>query len=360
MQGIHRSEILARPLPGLWPRFAVHALLACVLAWGCAGEEARPQLSRPVPHPRWEPYQRTLRAFLQKEKLPLIDLEVTLSPETDLSGLIAEMDNGGVALAAVTGPSEKIIREAVRAHPARLIPLTTEGRDASWAEPGGPFLAGLRRQIGEGAYGIGKLTLLAFEEGDQKTGGGLAAVRKEKVALPLNGGAFEQVLRLAGEKKAAVWIGMEPDDERVGQLEKLLRAHPAVPVIWTGAGRIRRLDRMPGYGPGLLRAMTLRHPNLFFTLTQGTRTGRRLLTRAREYLLYETKGVFSAEWRSFVEARIGHFGTGSGIGGQAPPVYRERIRRFRRRILARLSPQAAPRIAYRNAWRLLTGEAWEE
>lgn len=352
---------LRRPAPSWFGVFVRLIALGLILAFwlffgfGCARKPASapvpaaaaPKTPRAVKIAR---YEKTLRAFLRKSDAPIVDLAFSLKADTDTANLIRQMDREEVALAAVTAPDARTIAEAVRRHPSRLIPLTAGGDGAKWARTGGSFLAQTRRQLASGAFGIGTLTLRIHPPPGDKS--------KKPIAPPLKGGVFEKLLRLAAEKNAPLLLRMDPDDPAAGELEALLRAHPAARTAWTGTGFLPRRDKMPGYGHALLRAMSLRHGNLFFAPTLRLPAKGYIDVRYRPLLLYDPDGALSPEWRALMDSRAGQFMTASGhagAGGYAPV-----LRSYRRRILRRLSPGTRRQIAYKTAWKFLFGSPWKE
>lgn len=283
-------------------------------------------------------YARTLRARLARGALPLIDMEAALDAWGSPARLIEGMNRAGVALAAVSAQSEEAIRKAAARHPDRLVPLAAPAAPESRAKDAGR-LAGLRRQLEGGAFGIGRIAWRAASSGA--------------------GEALAGVLRLASETGAPAWIAAPADDAALARLERLLRAAPGAGIVWTRAGRVGNPDAWPGYGHGLLRALSLRYAGLFFTLAQEPPPPLGETPAARKNHLFDPGGALSPEWRALLEARAGHFMVGSGAGASGPAAYAERALLFRRKILSRLSRAAAARIAYRNAWRLLTKRAWK-
>ncbi|MDA1001628.1 MAG: hypothetical protein O2807_14070, partial [bacterium] len=252
-------------------------------------------------------YGKTLRAFMEKSDTPLIDLALTLKAETDTDALIRQMDREDVALAAVTAPDARTIAEAVRRHPGRLIPLTAAGSGVEGARPDGAFLERTRSQLASGAFGIGLIPLRIHPPEGEKS---------EKPGVPpLRGGVFEKLIALAVEKSAPLIIRMDPDDAAAGELEALLRAHPAARVLWTGAGYLPQVDEMPGYGHALLRAMSLRHGNLFFAPTLRLSEKAYIDVRHRPILLYDSSGQLSFEWQTLMDARAGQFAAASRHAG---------------------------------------------
>ena len=168
------------------------------------------------------------------------------------------------------------------------------------------------------------------------------------------------MLGLAAERRAPLILDMVPEDADVSRLERALAAHPGAPVVWIEAGRLPRVELNPGYGHALLRAMSLRHANLSFALTTRPAPEPSPVIRPRRDLLHDPGGRLSPEWGAVVEARVDHFLTASPPGAGDASAYAKWMLAYRRAVLERLSPPSRPRVAYQNAWRLLTGREWKE
>ena len=293
---------------------------------------------------RVERYERTLMNHLASDPWPLIDLEVSLDRWKSVSGLIEGMDRAGVALGAVTATSEEAIKKAVERYPGRLIPLTTSATPKDWTKGSGAYLSSIQRQLAGGAFGIGKIT---WRPGSS-----------DKAQMTQAGEALGAMIRLAVAKRSFLLLDMPPDDGGLELIERLLRASPEARIIWTQAGRILNLNALPGYGHGLLRALSLRHPRLSFTLTQDPPAPADSPVPRKNHL-YDPGGAFSREWRALLEARVGHFTAGNDSPKTSPAIYAGRTLFFRQNVLGKISPPARELIAYQNAWRLLTNRRWK-
>ena len=289
-------------------------------------------------------YEQTLRKHLASDPYPLIDLEISLDRWRNAEQLIEGMDRAGVALGAVTAASEEAIQKAVAQYPGRLIPLTTSAAQKEWAQPEGGYLSSIKRQLGSGAFGIGKITWRPGSAGKAES----ARVRE----------ALGAIIRLATRKRSFLLLDMPPDDGGLEQLDRHLRTTPEARVVWTQAGRILNLNALPGYGHGLLRALSLRHPHLFFTLTQDPPAPADSPAPRKNHL-FDPGAVFSREWRALLEARVGHFMAGNDSSPHNPAIYAGRTLFFREKVLEKISPAAGRLIAYQNAWRLLTNRHWK-
>ena len=288
-------------------------------------------------------YERTLRKHLAASPYPLIDLEISLDRWKSAARLIEGMNRAGVALGAVTAAREEAIKKAVEQYPGRLIPLTTSSPRNDWMRTGSGHLSGIKRQFEGGAFGIGRITW--------------RPVSSDKARMKRAGEALGAMIRLAAGKKSFLMLDMPPDDDGLELLERLLRAAPEARVVWTQAGRILNSNALPGYGHGLLRALSLRHAGLVFTLTQDPPTSDATIPRKNH--LYDPGGTFSREWRALLEARVGHFTAGNDLSPANPATYARRTRFFRETVLGNISPPARKFISYQNAWRLLMNRRWK-
>lgn len=288
-------------------------------------------------------YERTLRKHLASGPYPLVDLEISLDRWKSAAELIEGMNRAGVALGAVTAAREEAIKKAVAQYPGRLIPLTTSPTRNEWMRTGSGYLAGIKRQLVDGAFGIGKITW--------------RPVSSDKAQMTRAGEALGAMMRLTTQMHSFLLLDMPPDDDGLEQLERILRAAPAARIVWTQAGRILNLSALPGYGHGLLRALSLRHAGLLFTLTQDPPASD--VTIPRKNHLYDPGGAFSREWRALLEARVGHFTAGNDSSPANPAAYAGRTRFFRENVLGNISPPARKLIAYRNAWRFLMNRRWK-
>ncbi len=288
-------------------------------------------------------YERTLRKHLASGPYPLIDLEISLDRWKSAAGLIEGMNRAGVALGAVTSAREEAIKKVVAQYPGRLIPLTTSASQGDWMRTGSGYLAGIKRQLASGAFGIGKIAWRPESS--------------DKTRMKRAGEALGAMMRLAAAKQSFLVLDMPPDDGGLEQLERLMRAAPEARIVWTQAGRILNPNALPGYGHGLLRALSLRHAGLLFTLTQDPPASDATIPRKNH--LYDPGGTFSREWRALLEARVGHFTAGNDSSPANPGTYAGRTLFFRENVLGNISPPAGKLIAYRNAWRLLMNRRWK-
>ena len=156
----------------------------------------------------------------------------------------------------------------------------------------GAYLSGMKRQLEGGAFGIGKITW--------------RPVSSDKAQMTQAGEALGAIIHLATKTRSFLVLDMPPDDGGLEVLERQLRAAPAAKVVWTQAGRALNLNALPGYGHGLLRALSLRHAGLLFTLTQDPPAPADSPLPRKNHL-YDPGGVFSREWRAHARSARGAF-----------------------------------------------------
>ena len=323
--------------------FTLSALIG-LFSTGGAVDAAKPLRPNAVQNraARVKLYARTLRRRLASDPYPLIDLEVSLDRWKSAAQLIEGMDRAGVVLGAVTAVREETIQKAAERYPGRLIPLTTSATPKDWTGSG--YLPGIRGQLEGNAFGIGKIAWRPSPS--------------DKSRMKRIQEALGAIIHLSVEKRRFLLFDMPPDEDGLEILERQLSATPEARVVWVQAGRILSLYALPGYGHGLLRALSFRHPGLFFTLTQD-RPAPSDSPFPRRNHLYDPGGALSPEWRALLESRVGHFTAGQDSSEKSPAIYARRTLFFREHVLANISPPARKRIAYQNAWRLLTNRNWQ-
>ena len=282
---------------------------------------------------KFSDYLQTIKKFKKFEPLPLIDVEVSLSQWPNISDLINEMNKGGVALAGITSPEKNKIAKAIRRFPKRFFPLTQESSEINWRKK--KFTNSLTKQINSGALGIGKIT---FQD-------------KKRYSLDKNDNKniLRHIINFTSKMKIPVMISFHPSNKLIDSIEKNLRIKPKTKIIWTQIGRIEKPHYLPSYGHGLIRALTIRHPNLLFTITTGDNDMFENKFNTRKNYLFDSYDYFSIDWKNLIEAKISHFMFGVTNQTKKKRYYSEKVNKFRRNILRNFSFYAQDRIAYKNA-----------
>ncbi len=329
-----------------------------------------------------EKWRARVQSFLDKDVIPIIDLESFLRRPTDdqvVEMMSRVMDELGVALMSLSGGpvDERIgryrwgyhIREVVNTHPNRFILTTNMGSNRNWwAQRGGrpkDYIDQLERHVRGGDYPfIGEIEFRHYMAHLQcKTG-----KTHRDIDLPLNGPNGHRVFRLSSETGVPFSIHHEPEDHALAALEEMLAAYPKAKVIVAHFGLVRDRERMKLFVPELVTHLLATYPNLYFDLASnkpGARykcaadrplnmviweenwLGRQTDTVRPVYREILTK--FSTQFVSGLD-----FGSGTRLSEK---YLRSRIS-FIRLITRDLPTEAKHDIGYRTGWKLLTGKDW--
>jgi predicted TIM-barrel fold metal-dependent hydrolase len=146
--------------------------------------------------------------------------------------------------------------------------------------------------------------------------------------------AVVKLLEVAGRRKVPVVIHQELDAGATAALEAALTAVPSVTIVLAHAGSAT---------PAVLDGLLARHANLVVDLSG--------MHFQRTPSLATEKGPLDPAWKALIDRRADRFVI--GIDVWAPrlfePTMLDRLMTWTRRILGELSPQAAERVAHRNA-----------
>ncbi|NQU60319.1 MAG: amidohydrolase family protein [Rhodospirillales bacterium] len=364
-----------------WLFAAIFFVLAVVPTVPIRAEEAvELNFSRQELEEKW---QARIQLFLDKGVVPLIDLESSLKRkdgEDYLGDALEVMDELGVALIAFDGyqgkkPKKKkkkkekgyrwgyYIHEVVNAHPDRFILATNGGTNPNWLKQKGSFIGQVEDQVQSGQYPImGEFDFRHYMSGSQCKKG-----RTERDSdIPLDGENGERVFALSAETGVAFFIHHEPEDHALEALEKMLKAHPKAKVVQAHFGQIRHPEREKRFGPDLVRRLLETYPNLYYDISTGW-PGRRYKcnNKVLDTVIWKTDGGSQSDtldpaYKAILTDFSDRFVAGTDYGGGRKPLpdfLREKAKNLRL-ILRGLPDEAKHSIAYRNAWKLLTGKSW--
>ena len=188
------------------------------------------------------------------------------------------------------------------------------------------------------------------------------------VNIPINGPNGRRLFRLAAETGVPFGIHHEPEDAPLQALEEMLAAYPKAKVIVAHFGQLRHPEKQTKFGPELVRRLLRAYPNLHYDISTGF-PGRRyacnenVLDTAiwREGFLGGQGDSLKPEYKAILTEFRTRFVAATDYGGGRKPLpefLRERAANLRL-ILRELPGEAQHDIAYRNAWRLLTGKEWK-
>lgn len=309
-------------------------------------------------------YAETIRAMRARGELPIIDVEHHWGGKIPLADLLAKMDRNGVALTWL-GQNERNGSSHVwvdqRQAPARIVPVTIHGDGPRWHGRDPSLMAELAAEVRTGRY---------FAMGEFEARHYISGTNDRDVHLPMDSEPFEALFSLAEESGLPFLVHHEAEDALLPELERMLERHPRARVIWCHVGRNRDTATwtiLPT--PDGVRAFLRKYPNLFFDLNQAKPGGRHRGTNQVDSVLYDidrSKGgdqpdaKLNREWKRLLEEFPDRFLIGTDVNTGRFDGYDQVIQTFRRLILNRLDREAAERIAWKNAWRLMSGREWEE
>jgi Predicted metal-dependent hydrolase of the TIM-barrel fold len=308
-------------------------------------------------------YAAELRAVLARGQTPIIDVEHHWGGKLPLAALVGKMDKAGVALTWL-GQNERngsvhALADAA-AYPTRLVPTTIHGDGPRWHGRDPSLLTELAADVATGRY---------FAMGEFEARHYVSSTNDRDVHLPVDSESFEAVFRLAEESGLPFLLHHEAEDALLPELERMLVRHPKAKVIWCHVGRNRnRATWTVLPTPEGVRAMLVRYPNLYFDLNQSPPGSTHRGTRQVDAVLYDNinpdKGKdqpdarLNSQWRALFEEHADRFVFGSDVNTGRWDNYERVTGNFRWLILRSLSPEAGAKIAYQNAWRLMSGQDW--
>ena len=335
-------------------------------------------------HAKW---RARVQSLLDAGKLPKIDMETSWS-EDAVRGYIPEifslLDELGVALIAADGYQRKAdgsagyrwsnyMLEAAEMYPDRFIPTTNGGTSPNWLEQKdgtGSFIEQLEKQIRAGHYAlIGELDFRHYMSTHQCAAGS----KNRDNSIPLTSANGHRVFRLSHDTGVPFVIHLEPEDEPLAQLEKMLEQYPKAIVVVAHFGQLRHPERQKGFTPQKVKSLFSRFPNLNWDLSTGgpsreyrcaglnndrTLKGDTVLWAATALGQSDT---VSPEWRAIFTEFHDRFVFATDFGSGRPPLrgfLRDKVVNFER-IVRDLPREVQHAFAYKNAWRLLTGKPWE-
>lgn len=332
-------------------------------------------------------WQTRIQGLLAAGKLPLIDMETSLEQEQAdqfIPAALKTFDELGIALLAADGyqrPKDgssgyrwsTYILDLANAHPSYFVPTANGGTNPNWlAEKGGKaehFIDQMEVAIRSGIYhSMGEFDFRHYQSSSQCKAG--RTDRDSDIAL--GGGNGQRVFALSAATGVPFVIHLEPEDAALDALDEMLGAYPKAQVIVAHFGQVRHPERQGNFTPERVRDLLSRHANLFYDLSTGgpnrkykcsgpnndrELVGDTVLWQGAPGQQIET---LTPEYQAILTDFSDRFVFATDYGGGRPPLsehMRERHANFMR-IIRDLPPEAQQNIAYRNAWKLLTGRAW--
>ena len=332
-------------------------------------------------------WRTRIQSLLAKGKLPKIDMETSLGRDQAaeyLSAAFTAMDDLGVAMFAADGyqrPKDgskgyrwsSYILDLVNRYPDRFVPTANGGTNPNWTKQKGDgrsFTAQMETAIRSGAYfHMGELEFRHYMSSSQCRNWRL----DRDVTVPMDSANGRRIFALSAETGVPFSAHLEPEDAALDALEKMLGEFPKAKVIVAHLGQVRHPEAETRFTPAYVRKLLTTYPNLYYDLSTGGPSRHYKCAGPHnsdeiysDTVLWEGSGnsqsdTVTADWRAVLTDFSDRFVFASDYGGgrdALPGFLAERVANFN--LIIRDLPDAAKRnIAYRNAWKLLTGRPWE-
>lgn len=288
------------------------------------------------------------------------DVGRTVAEDTEF--FAAAMDEAGVARIVPfvptrfgnrPGPGEEQIKAAAQTYPGRFVPF--------WATIAGDFLGapeGLRRVFAEGPFWAGSGEWPLWQQ---------YRYRADQQFTPPDDPVLLQVYDVVAEFDRTVMV--HPHYGRPA-LERALSHNRKTPFLVHGTqAATRRPPCLPAPSPlgcmdaSLLTELMTAHPNFFYDVSvtanphtfDDTVGGAPVTVHFREDLdahVEEAYAFYGGPFEAFPDRFLWGIDTGNQRSNYEPEFFRLQIE-FYRRLLGRLPPTTAEKIAYRNAERIV-------
>jgi len=302
-------------------------------------------------------FEERIREGIQRGFLPIIDVEFHYSQRIEIEKLIKRMDEKGVALTWLAPGGDRGRSEVSLAwnelYPDRIVPTTVSGDGKLWHSGDKGFLDRLATAVGSGRYfAMGEFEARHYYAGPSTSPDAYTRIDSE---------AMKVVFELSKEKNIPFLLHHEAEDKLLPELELMLRRYPEAKVIWCHVGRNRNPNRWKKFRKTeAVREFLKKYPNLYFNFLAsppGT-----IFSGYVEGIMYKMsfKGVtLDPQWKKVIEEFPDRFVLGSDVAPLRFEGWYDRVfNDYRNIILQGVRKDVAERIAYKNAWKLMTGEDW--
>ena len=268
------------------------------------------------------------------------------------------MDDNGVALTWL-GPNEKLgSGESIRLYklyPDRFVPTTVHGDGKLWHSSDKGFLEKLAKDAKSGKY---------FAMGEFEARHYQSSTNNRNVHMPVDSEAMQVVFALSSETGMPFLLHHEAEDKLLPELERMLVKYPKAKVIWCHVGRNRNPATWKQFTKADgVRALIKKYPNLYFDLVQSKPGSKYHGTGYVDAIMYEISNwgiALDPEWKKLFEEFPDRFVIGSDINTGRFDNYDRVMDTFRTIVFKDLTKAAAEKIAFKNAWKLMTGREWED
>jgi predicted TIM-barrel fold metal-dependent hydrolase len=305
-----------------------------------------------------EIFRERIVSFLKKGVLPIIDVEYHHGGKVGMDTLIKKMDSHGVALAWL-GPNEKLgSEESIRLnglYPDRLVPTAVHGDGKLWHGGDKGFLEKLTNDVKSGKY---------FAMGEFEARHYPSSTNDRNIHMPVDSEAMRVVFELSSETGVPFLLHHESEDELLPELERMLAKYPKARVIWCHVGRNRNPSTWKIFQTAqAVREYLSKYPNLYFDFL-ASRPGSKYqgtgVVEGIMYVVYFSRAALDPEWQKVIEEFPDRFVLGSDINTGRFDNYDTVMDTYRDVILKGVKKEVAEKIAFKNAWKLMTGKVWED
>jgi len=294
---------------------------------------------------------RSLEGF---GKIPIIDVEFHWGRKMDLKALAEKMDQNKIALTWL-GPNENMGDEyslmANQQYPSYFVPTIIHGDGPLWHGKNMDLLDKLTQDAQTGQY---------FAMGEFEARHYPSDTNDRNVHLPLTSDSFHRIFKLSQDYGLPFMIHHEAENALLAEMETMLQQYPNAKVIWNHVGRNRNYISWSRWmGTRTVREFLQKYPNLNFDLVQSPPESAPM--GYRQDILYDIRGgtvSLNPEWKQLFIDFPDRFVLGSDVNGGRWKEYEAVFDRFRQIVLNDLPRDVAEKMAYKNAWRLMTGEEW--
>jgi hypothetical protein len=302
-------------------------------------------------------FEGRIREGLQRGFLPIIDVEFHYGQRIEIEKLVKRMDENGVALtwlapAGDRGRSEVSLALDER-YPDRIVPTTVSGDGKLWHSSDKGFLDRLATVVRSGRYfAMGEFEARHYYAGPSTSPDANTRVDSE---------AMKVVFELSKENNIPFLLHHEAEDTLLPELELMLGRYPEAKVIWCHAGRNRNPNTWKKFRKAeAVREFLQKYPNLHFDFLASPPGA--TFSGYVQGIMYKIsfQGVtLDPEWKKVIEEFPDRFVLGSDVAPLRFEGWYDRVfDDYRNIILQGVRKDVAEMIAYKNAWKLMTGEDW--
>ena len=303
-------------------------------------------------------FEKKIRETLKSGILPIIDVEYHHGGKIEIERLVKKMDENGVALTWL-GPNEKLGSEESlsrnASYPDRFVPTTVHGDGKLWHGSDKGFLEKLAQDARSGKY---------FAMGEFEARHYPSNTNNRDVHMPVDSEAMQAVFQLSSETGLPFLMHHEAEDELLPELERMLAKYPKAKVIWCHAGRNRNPDTWKIFRTAdAVRELLKKYPNLYFDLVQSKPGSKYQGTGYVEGIMYDVSPwtvSLNTEWKKVFEEFPERFVIGSDINTGRFDDYARVMETFRTIVFKGLKKDVAEKLSFKNAWKLMSGEAWRD